>query len=55
MSKQLFIFSLPQPKPKRHCIVAEENSDEKLKNDICNSLTRLVDKVAKKSGKGRKR
>ena len=33
MSKQLSIFSLIQPKPKRRCIVVEENSDEKLKND----------------------
>ena len=54
MSKQLSIFSLLQPKPKRLCIFVEENSDEKLKNDVGNCLTRLVDNVAKKV-KGKKK
>ena len=45
MSKQL---SLLQPKPKKCCIVVEENSDKKLKNDVCNYLTKLVDNAAKK-------
>ena len=48
MSKQFSIFSLLQPKPKRRCIVVEENSDEKLKSNVLNCLTRLVDNVAKK-------
>ena len=48
MSKQLTIFSLLQPKPKRRCIVLEENPDEKLKNDVHNCLARLVDNIAKK-------
>ena len=48
MSKQLSIFSLLQQNPKRRCIVVEENSDEKLKNDVRNCLTRLVHNVAKK-------
>ena len=48
MSKQLSIFSLLQPKPKRYCIVVEENSDEKLKNDVHNCLARLVNNAAKK-------
>ena len=48
MSKQLSIFSLLQPELQRRCIVVEESSDEKLKNDVCNCLTRLADNVAKK-------
>ena len=48
MSKQLTIFSLLQSKPKRRCIVLEENPDEKLKNDVHNCFARLVDNVAKK-------
>ena len=48
MSKQLSILLLLQPKPKSRCIVVEENSDEKLKNDVRNCLTRLTDNTAKK-------
>ena len=48
MSKQLTIFSLLQLKPKRRCIVLEENPDEKLKKDIHNCFARLVDNNAKK-------
>ena len=48
MPKQLSIFSLLRPKPKRRCIVVEANSDEKLKNDVRHYLTRLVENAAKK-------
>ena len=48
MSKQLSIFSLLQPKRKSRWIVAEENSGEKLKNDVRSCLTRLVHKFQKK-------
>lgn len=51
MSKQLSMFSLLQPKLERRYrpyIIVEENSDEKLKNDVRNCLTRSVDNVAKK-------
>lgn len=43
------IFSSLQPKPKRRCIVVQENSDETLKNNVCNYLTRLVNNVEKTS------
>ena len=54
MSKQLSIFSLLQPQPKRRYIAVEENCDEKLKNDVHNCLTRLADNAAKKGEREKK-
>ena len=43
-------------KPKRRCTVVKENSDEKLKNDVRNCLTRLVVLVMfQKKLKGKKK
>ena len=54
MSKQLSIFSLLQPKPKSLWIIAEENSGEKLKNDVRSCLTRLVHTFQKKWKRNKK-